>query len=1291
MPDLYNPNPNILKSKLHCLFIILFSLLSISNEAQQGKPDVSFNIYDDGFNGDGFNNAVRTLSLQTDGNLIVGGEFLSFNGKPLSYLTRLKTDGTIDEEFDTGSGFNGKIYSSYIQNDDKIVIGGNFTSYDGVAAGRLIRLNTDGSHDSTFNTSIAAGTGIINQIARQSDGKFIIVGSFTKYDGITVNRIARILPDGNLDATFLTGSGAPSNINCVQIQPDGKIILSGNFIKFNGADVNRIVRLNSDGSIDISFNIGTAFNDEIRAMYLQSDGKIILGGEFTDYNGIAANRIIRLNSDGSIDSGFLSGTGFNNGTVNVIKADLSGNIMLGGSFTDLYNGTDVNRFILLNPDGTIKTDFNAGGGPGSASVFSLENSDDGSWYIGGSFSVFDYLNQGKLAKTDASGIHDISYLSAGVGFDNSVLKVLPLPDNNTMVFGNFSNFNGIACSKIARILPDGNLDNTFNSAQSGANNAIKTAARQLDGKMIIAGSFTSYNNTVCNRVARILPDGSLDNSFVSGSGFNGQVYSVSIQSDGKILAAGNFTKYNGVTFGRIVRLMQDGTIDGSFNAAVGANGIVDAIIVQPDGKIILGGRFDTFNGIGYSKLIRLNADGSIDSSFSIGIGFDKNVYALDLQSDGKIIAGGSFLNFNGVSKKRILRLNSDGTLDITFNSGTGFSNADVRSILVQPDNRILVGGAFSGNYNGTASLRLLRLSSNGVFDSSFSANLNSTLYTMGFTSNHKLIIGGNFNSVSGVTKHRIARLKLCVNSSKWNGTNWSNGFSSGEKELTFEEDYLFSSSTNACSCNIKSGKTVTISTGKTLGLNFDYSGSGILTLEDTAALYQSDDEIVNTGTIYLKRKTTPIRKFDYTYWSSPVENHKLIDVSPNTLLDKFFSFDFNANNWKEENPSGNMELGKGYIIRGAQDFSVTVPEKHEATFKGIPVNGKIKTNVGNTDSFNLIGNPYPSALDADIFLKDNKDVIKGTLYFWTHNTPFANKYVSDDYAVYNLLGGVGTRAAIASGENETLPDGKIASAQSFFVQSLIAGEVKFENSMRVIEHNSQFFKPAKISEKKKKPERSRIWLNLTNKESAFKQLLIGYIEGATNGYDSGFDGESFNGNKYIDFYSFNEEKSWAIQGREFPFEDSDEIVLGYKTEIKGNFTISIDHLDQTFTDQSIYLEDKDKMILHDLKKEPYVFSTEKGIFNTRFVLRFTSKTLHLKDISPNKKEFVIYQKKGQLVIESEDSKIQKVQLFDISGKLILEQNATQNSIIISNLKPENQLLLLKIQTADSLKTQKIIY
>lgn len=1255
--------------------------------------DNTFNTYDDGLNGDGFNNTVRTLSLQTDDNLIVGGDFLSFNGKPLSYLTRLKPDGTVDEDFDTGSGFNGKIYASCIQPDGRIIVGGNFTSFNGISAGRLIRLNSDGSQDIAFNTLVAATTGIINQIALQPDGNIIIVGSFTKYNGITVNRIARILPDGNLDTSFLTGTGAPANINAVQIQPDGKIILAGNFIKFNGSDANKIIRLNPDGSIDTGFVTGTGFDNDINAMVLQSDGKILLGGEFTAYNGAVSNRVIRLNADGTRDSSFLSGIGLSNGAVHVIKTDLSGNIMLGGSFTDLYNGSDVNRLLFLNTDGTIKSDFDIGSGPASASVLALSDSSDGSWLIGGSFSVFDSQNQGRLAKIDANGIHDIGYLAAGVGFDNSVLKVLPLYDNKTIIVGSFSKFNGTAASRIARLLSNGDLDVTFNIAQTGANNVIKTAAQQPDGKIIIGGGFTAYNNTVCNRIARILPDGGLDSSFLSGSGCNGQVFSVAVQTDQKIIVAGSFTKYNGVTVGHVVRLMSDGTLDSSFNTVAGANGTIDIIMLQPDGKIVLGGRFDTFNGTAHSRIIRLNEDGSIDSGFSTGTGFDKNVYALGLQSDGKIIVGGSFLYYNGISKKRILRLHSDGTLDTTFDSGTGFSNSDVRSILIQPDDRILAAGGFSGNYNGTTVLRLVRLSSNGNIDTSFVANLNSTLFTMGFTADSKLIIGGNFNSVSGVAKHRIARLKLCNDSSKWDGTNWSNGAPSAGKEITFEEDYLFSSSVNACSCTVNSGKTITVSGGKTLGLSFNYSGSGTLVLEDTASLCQSDDEMINTGIIHLKRKTSPVRKFDYTYWSSPVENQKIGDVSPTTLSDKFFSFDPDANNWKNEALINPMTVGKGYIIRGPQEFSVTIPEKYEAVFKGIPLNGKIKTAIGNAGSFNLIGNPYPSALDADAFLKANAANIKGTLYFWTHNTAIANgKYVSDDYAVYNLLGGVGTRAALTSGENTTEPDGRIASCQSFFVESASTGEVKFENSMRVIEKNELFFKPARITEKKTSVAKNRIWINLTNEENAFKQILLGYIEGATNSYDRAFDGESFDGNQYVDFYTFNEGKNWVIQGREFPFQDSDQVTLGYKTQMGGNFSISIDHLDGIFSgQQEVYLEDTELKILHDLKKEPYKFSTQKGTFNGRFVLKFTNKNLNITQFQSDKKGILIYKNKNQIIIESEESLIQKVQIYDLAGKLILEQNFSENSIAISNLKSKNQILIFKIKTGNSVETRKIIY
>jgi uncharacterized delta-60 repeat protein len=343
--------------------LIIFAFFVITTFAQQGKLDSNFNTHDNGITGDGFDGAVRTLALQSDGKLIVGGEYLNFNGKPISYLCRLNTDGSIDTTFETGAGFNGKIYTSHIQSDGKIIIGGNFTTYNGGTVGRLIRLNTDGSRDILFDTSIGAGNAIIYQIVPQIDGKIIIAGSFTAYNGITVNRIARVLPDGSLDSSFLTGSGTALTITNVAVQSDGKIILAGNFSSFNGISAGRIIRLHSDGSPDFTFNTGTGFNDDCSALFLQSDNKILIGGKYTQYNGENNNRIIRLNEDGSKDSDFLTGSGISNGVVYVIKTDVSGNIMVGGSFSDSYNGTEVNRLILLNPNGTLKSDFDIGSGP----------------------------------------------------------------------------------------------------------------------------------------------------------------------------------------------------------------------------------------------------------------------------------------------------------------------------------------------------------------------------------------------------------------------------------------------------------------------------------------------------------------------------------------------------------------------------------------------------------------------------------------------------------------------------------------------------------------------------------------------------------------------------------------------------------------------------------------------------------------------------------------------------------------------------------------------------------------
>lgn len=1280
------------------IFISLVVLCGHYSFSQQGKVDVDFNTYDAGFLGDGFDNSIRTLSIQADGKLIVGGEFLNFNGAVTSYLCRLNSDGTKDSTFDLGTGINGKIYASIIQPDGKIILGGSFTNYNGLNVGRVVRLNTDGTIDTSLDTTIGVSGNIVYNMALQADGKIIIVGSFSKYNGVDANKVARILPNGNIDATFITGLGANATIEEVQLQADGKIILAGSFDSFNGfSSASKIVRLHTNGSVDTNFDTGTSFNGTITALLVQEDGKILVGGAFTIYNGFAINRLIRLNPEGSMDSDFILGSGFSNGSVSVIKKSSLGLIMVGGSFSGTYNGLDVNRLVLLETNGTLNPTFDIGAGPATATVYALAETSDGFWYIGGSFSVFDAQNQGRLAKIDAIGMLDIGYLTAGVGFDNSVLKVLSMSDKKIMAFGSFTKFNGVASSRIARLTENGALDLTFNIAAIGANGSIKTAILQEDTKMVLAGNFTNYNGISANRIIRIAADGSVDSSFNVGLGFNNQVYTLALQQDGKLLIGGNFTSFNGVLINRIVRLLPDGTIDSSFNVGLGADAIVETLLLQSDGKIVVGGRFSTFNGSVFNRLVRLNSDGSSDASFLVGTGFDKYVYTIAQQSDNKLIVGGTFLGYNGTAVKRLLRLNTDGSFDATFVMGTGFSNGEIRTVLVQQDGRILIGGSFSGTYNGIAVKRILRLNALGIYDNSFSVHLNGTLFSSCFTPNNDLVIGGNFNSVSGSAKHRVAQLKLCTNSSNWNGTIWSNGDPSVEKELIFHADFLFLTSANSCSCTIDLGKEVIISSGETLGLSFNYTGSGTLVLEDTAALYQKDDAVVNTGTIQLKRNTTAVIKSDYTYWSAPVSNQQLNTLSPDSAPDAFYSFDASEDNWTSESGSTTMNVGKGYIIRASENFSEVNPAIYQASFVGIPINGIVSVPIAAADTSNLIGNPYPSAINADLFLIANTGILDGTLYFWTHNTPVnQGVYTSNDYAVYNLLGGVGTSSATSLGVNTIKPNGTIVSGQAFFVTGINAGGIAtFNDGMRILGQNTLFFKSNTIKKLKNSNniEKHRVWLNLSNKEGAFKQTLIGYATGATNEYENVYDGASFDGNDYLDFYSINQEMNLAIQGRALPFTATDEVPLGYKTAMEGTFQISIDETDGVLSNQTIYIEDRTKNLLQDISQEPYVFFTEKGAFDNRFVLKFKNENLETTNFNQEQNRILIECKNKQIKISAAKEWIVKVVVYDLLGRERYKNSKVNGcEFTILDLALSENILMVQVTLHDgTIITRKIQY
>lgn len=561
----------------------------------------------------------------------------------------------------------------------------------------------------------------------------------------------------------------------------------------------------------------------------------------------------------------------------------------------------------------------------------------------------------------------------------------------------------------------------------------------------------------------------------------------------------------------------------------------------------------------------------------------------------------------------------------------------------------------------------------------------------------------------------------------WNGS-WDSGVPTIEEKVVFESDYDEDESIEACSCQVNSGADVEIKSGRYMKLRNELvvEDGGSLTFENNASLVQINEDSENSGEIIYKRYTKPVKRYDFTYWSSPVEGQTLKKLSPTTLADKYYSYNPNTGWVIHYNGNKIMEPGEGYIIRAPQTFSITAAAiDYNPKFEGPPNNGEItKTLEGN--KVYLLGNPYPSAIDADAFLNLNSDleldaedrVLEGTLYFWTHNSPPSDNvgtfpgndpaiynYTSSDYAAYNRTGGVATHAGVEDDDdndpndnnNLSEPTGKIASGQGFFAPTTKGGEIIFNNSMRLIDDavidNSQFFKMTTTAKSTKVLEKNRLWLNLSNAQGAFKQTLIGYVTGATNGYEGSFDGVTYDGNQYVDFYSVNQGANFSIQGRALPFQKKDSIVLGYKTAIVGEFQISIDHADGKLASQKVFLEDKMLNVWHDFK-EPYVFTTEKGIFNDRFLLFYQDKNAVEEDMVDTEVAGVVIAVKDKMItINSADSLINTVAVYDFSGRLVYSNSVINaNSTAVRNLFVNHAALIVQLELENGKKVnRKIIY
>jgi uncharacterized delta-60 repeat protein len=719
------------------LFLVAFSSLAT---AQSGPVDTSYNPAFKSFG------SISNIIVQPDGKLLVNGGFRSVNGVERETLVRLNADGTTDTTFQPPAGLQAAKIA--LLSDGKILYR-PYSSAFPLQGPQLARLNADGSADPTFSVSFE--NAYVYDFAVQPDGKILLAQQLSGL-GDWMSRITRLNADGSVDSGF-TGISLPNSTFVLSLLPKGsKIVVAGAEPGPQSGTPGRsaIRQFNGDGSPDSNFTVQQVGPDGSYAtVSIQADGKILLSGTFQTVGNVARNQLARLNADGTVDTTFDTGAGIGEGAASLYPLP-NGKIILGGTFTQ-FNGVTRRGLARLNADGSLDTGFDPGAGP-NGNIWFVTPRPDGSLLIGGRFSLFNGTPRGGLALVGPNGALD-SGVSATFSFSGTAQRLLVQPDGKVLVAGFFNNVNGLNQVNLTRLNTDGSSDTTFNSTVTILG-FVASMRLQSNGKILLWGGFLSINGstgTVINQLSRLNADGTLDTSFTPPA-VEGFIQNALPQPDGKVIITGTFTSIGGTARSGIARLNADGSLDTTFtpNLQIGISssfGSLRQIGLQSTGKILVDGFFPAEEGRFTYRLIRLNADGTTDTTFIPSINpstfFNDNFF---VQNDDRIVVAGGFPG-------QLARLLPDGAPDPDFTPAQ--LPGPFSFLQPAPGNGVLVGVTFFAPSTSdpsifTPRLHLARFTSTGQRDTSLSPSLGITgnISDVAVQNDGKILLAGPVLSVA---------------------------------------------------------------------------------------------------------------------------------------------------------------------------------------------------------------------------------------------------------------------------------------------------------------------------------------------------------------------------------------------------------------------------------------------------------------------------------------------------------------------------------------------------------------
>ena len=664
----------------------------------------------------------------------------------LAAFPKLASAQSADDGFNPGA--NSWVLALSIQPDGMILVGGTFSVLDGQARSNLGQLYPDGALNTDFAPAL---DGRVEVIERQTDGALLIGGRFTEIDGHPRGRIARLDADGALDEDF--DPNANDAVVAISPQADKKILIGGEFTTVSGQPQSYLARVDEDGALDEDFQ--PLINGAVQAMTVQPDGKILVGGEFTEVNGVARNRLARLLPDGSLDLDFVADvTGWPNDIYSIaLQAD--GRILVGGRYVEI-GGVSRQCVARLNSDGTLDADFNPdlereGGEP---FLRSLLVKPDGTIVIAGRFDSVNGVPVTHLARLLPDGSLDETFAPS----PSLTVHALALQPDQKLVFGGlFETVSGKDRENLARVYPCGTLDTTLDPGpvppQEGR--YVGAITHQPDGRIIAAGFFRHWNQEPRTNLVRLLPDGELDDEFTPHIGGEVDIRALALQRNGNVLIAGSFDQISGHERRNIARLHADGTLDMDFNP-IALGGALNCFLLVQDDKILVGGGLTNLAGHTRYGLGLLHSDGTLDTNFVTETEHEIWVSALAKAADGNILVGGSFLTIGGQNRSHLAKVCwRTGNVIAAFNPPE--INGLVTHIAVLRNGDILIGGHFT-MIDGQPRERLALLKADGTLQAGFTPSVNGPINTMALQADGGLLIGGWFTEVNGEQRNKLARL-----------------------------------------------------------------------------------------------------------------------------------------------------------------------------------------------------------------------------------------------------------------------------------------------------------------------------------------------------------------------------------------------------------------------------------------------------------------------------------------------------------------------------------------------------